>query len=119
MMLFTHVKIHDKVTTKDVVSESEETKTKTFKINYEKLDQIKQILTKDLSNEAIQSFLKIFFSTHKVIKFFWLLCVLVSMGLCSYLVIQSILSYLSYGVSTSTKNVVENPTDFPKITFCK
>ena len=64
MMLFTHVKIHDKVTTKDVVSESEETKTKTFKINYEKLDQIKQILTKDLSNEAIQSCLKIYFSTN-------------------------------------------------------
>ena len=119
MTLFTQVKIHDNLTTNDVVSESEETKWKPLKTDYEKLDQIKQILIKGLSNEAIQSLLKIFFSTNFVIRLFWLLCILVSMGLCSYLVIQSIFSYLSYGVSTSTKNVVENPTDLPKITFCK
>ena len=80
---------------------------------------IKDLISENLSNEAIQASLKILFSTHKLIKIFWTICILVSMGLCSYLVVQSILTYLAFGVITTTTNIVENPTDFPKITICK
>jgi hypothetical protein len=83
------------------------------------IKSIKDLLSENLSNEAIQASLKIFFSTHKVIKIFWTLCILVSMGFCAYLVVQSILAYLTFGVITTTTNIVENPTDFPKITICK
>jgi len=80
---------------------------------------IKKILNKDLSNEAVQAFMKVFNSSHKIINIFWTLSVFVLIGLCSYLIIQSILTYLSYGVSTTMINIVENPADFPKITICK
>jgi len=80
---------------------------------------IKNVIRKDLSNEAIQAFFKVFFSNHPVINLFWTLSVLVFVGLCSYLIIQSILIYLAYEVSTSTISIVENPADFPKITICK
>jgi hypothetical protein len=85
----------------------------------EKWKLIKTIIKKELTNEAIQAFLKIFFSSHVIIKIFWIIGVLVPTGLCSYLVLQTILAYFTYGVSTKTANIVENPTDFPKITICK
>ena len=83
------------------------------------IKSIKHLISENLSNEAIQASLKIIFSTHKVIKIFWTLCLLVSIGLCAYLVVQSILTYLAFGVITTTTNIVENPKDFPKITICK
>ena len=92
---------------------------KSEKRSSEKWKLIKTIIKKELSNEAIQAFLKIFFSSHAVIKIFWILGALVPTGLCSYLILQTILAYFTYGVSTKTANVVENPTDFPKITICK
>ena len=83
------------------------------------IKSIKDLIREDLSNEAIQASLKAFSTTHTIVKTFWFLCILVSMGLCSYLVVQSILTYLAYGVITTDTNIVENPTDFPKITICK
>ena len=81
-------------------------------------DLVKRILIKNLTNEAVQGFFKIFFSSSKSIKIFWSLSLILANGLNAYLVISSILTYLSYGVSTSSKAIVENPTDFPQITIC-
>jgi hypothetical protein len=88
-------------------------------IRKEQNSQIKKIFRKELTNESIQNFVKIFRSPYKSIRIFWAVSILLTVGLTSYLVIQSILTYLSYGVNTATRNVVENPTDFPKITICK
>ena len=87
-----------------------------------KTEQNKRIYTlarKELTNEAIQGLFKIYYSSSIVIKIFWLFGILVSMVLCSYLVLQSVVAYLNFGVNTTVRNVVENPTDFPKITICK
>jgi hypothetical protein len=80
--------------------------------------QIKELIKRELTNEAIQDFFKVFFASHLSIKIFWTISIVISVGLCSYLVIQSILTYMSYGVNTTTRNIVENPTDFPRITIC-
>jgi hypothetical protein len=80
---------------------------------------IKNLLQNDLSNEAIHNFLKLFFSSKLVIKIFWTLSLIVLMALCAYLVIETILTYLMFDVSTTWTNVLENPVEFPKITICK
>ena len=90
-----------------------------IKIRNEQNNLIKKILRKELTNESIQDFLKIFFSPYKSLKVFWTASTLIAVSLTSYLVVQSVLTYLSYGVNTTTRNIVENPTDFPKITICK
>ena len=89
------------------------------KLKREQNKPIKNLVRKELSNEAIQSLLKIFFSTNIILRLFWIVCVIVSTGLCSYLIVQSIFTYLTFGVTTTTLNIVENPTNFPKITICK
>ena len=80
---------------------------------------IKNLLQNGLSNEAIHNLLKLFFSSKLVIRIFWTLSIIVLMGLCAYLVIESILTYLMFDVSTTWSNVLENPVEFPKITICK
>ena len=52
------------------------------------------------------------------IKVFLTIFILTSTNFASNLVIQSILTYLSYGVSTTSRIIYENPTLFPKVTFC-
>jgi hypothetical protein len=39
-------------------------------------------------------------------------------GISAYLVIESIIDYFAYGVTTTSRSIQENPTIFPKVTFC-
>ena len=82
-------------------------------------DEIRKLFLTTVTNEALQGFFKVLFSPKKTIKIFWMLSLIVTNGLNAYLIIESILTYLSYGVSTSSKYIAENPTLFPKITICK
>ena len=98
---------------------NELTHTSTTRMKRHQNRQIKELIRRELTNEAIQDFFKVFFASHLSIRIFWTISIVIAVGLCSYLVIQSILTYLSYGVNTTTRNIVENPTDFPRITICK
>ena len=79
---------------------------------------VKRLLKQNLTIEAVQGFFKIFFASSKTIKCFWTLSLFVANGLNAYLIISSIMTYLSFSVSTSSKTIIENPTDFPQITIC-
>jgi ABC-type multidrug transport system fused ATPase/permease subunit len=81
--------------------------------------EIRKLFVTTATNEAVQGIFKVLFSPKKTIKIFWILSLLVTNGLNAYLVIQSILTYLNYGTSTSSKSLAEVPTLFPKITICK
>jgi hypothetical protein len=86
------------------------------------LDKNKRIYTlakKELTNEAIQGLFKIYFSSHILIKLFWTCGIIVSVGLCSYLIVQTIMTYLNFSVNTTLRSITENLADFPKITICK
>ena len=82
-------------------------------------NDISQLFIATVTNEALQGFLKVLFSSKKTIKIFWIFSLIITNGLNAYLIIESILTYLSYGVSTSSKSLTEVPTLFPKITICK
>jgi hypothetical protein len=72
-----------------------------------------------LYNSLAQAILKLFTRTpNKILKLFWLTCILVSIGFASYTIIQSILDYLSFDVVTKSRTVFERPTLFPKVTIC-
>ena len=81
--------------------------------------EIRHLFVTNVTNEAFQGFFKVLFAPKKTIKIFWILSLIVSNALNAYLVVQSILSYLTFEVSTSSKFLAENPTLFPKITICK
>ena len=84
----------------------------------ENQEKIKHLLKDVLYNSLSQAILKIVLTPHFILKIFLVICVLVSTGLASYLIIQSLMTYLKYGVVSSTRMVYETPTLFPKVTFC-
>jgi hypothetical protein len=71
-----------------------------------------------LYNSFSQAIIRIIITPYLMLKLFLITCVLCSSGLASYLVIKSIMSYLSYEVSTISRTIYETPTLFPKVTFC-
>jgi hypothetical protein len=88
------------------------------KIPAKYLKQIKSLIKETLYNSTAQAIIKIIETPIFTLKIFLFLCVIFSSGVCSYLIVQLILSYLSYGVSTTTRTLYEAPALFPKITIC-
>ena len=80
--------------------------------------KIRKIVTETLCNSLAQSVIKIVLIKDIVVKIFLSLFVLVSTSLASYLVIQSIMNYFTYSVTTSSRTIYETSTLFPKVTFC-
>ena len=57
--------------------------------------------------------------TEKIsIKIMWLICVLISTGLCSYIIITNINSYFTYEAVTKIREINEFPSIFPTISIC-
>ena len=83
-----------------------------------KNEKVKNLLRDILYNSLAQAVIKLILTPHVVLKIFLIACVLASTGLASYLVIEAIMTFLEYGVSTTSRIIFENPTLFPKVTFC-
>jgi hypothetical protein len=62
--------------------------------------------------------MRLFKSEFKSIKCVVALFLTCSICLSAYLTIQTLLSYLSYEVITTSRTLLESPAVFPKITFC-
>ena len=79
---------------------------------------IKSLIKETLYNSLAQAIIKLIETPIFTLKVFLFLCVILSSGLCSYLIIELIISYLSFDVSTKSRTLYETPALFPKITFC-
>jgi len=79
---------------------------------------IKSLIKDTLYNSFAQAIFKIletqFFSLKGFIFFF----ITTSSGLCSYLILQLVMNYFSYDVSTTSRTFYEIPSKFPKVTIC-
>ena len=80
--------------------------------------KIEAIVKETLYNSIAQAIFRIGHTPHLIVKIFLFVCVFVSTGISSYLVIESILRYLSFEVNTHTRRIFEMPTEFPKVTIC-
>ena len=81
-------------------------------------DQIKTLLKEVLYNSLSQAVIKLILSPHYILKAFLSIVVVGSSGIASYLVVKSILTYLSYGINTTSRTIYERSSIFPKITIC-
>jgi hypothetical protein len=55
---------------------------------------------------------------HISMRVMWSLCFLVSMSVCSYLIIKSVLAFFEYEVITKVRVVNEFQSEFPRILIC-
>ena len=93
--------------------------TKTKKNNKEKKrEEIKNLLMEIILTPSTRAITKIIFTPKLILKVVLLAFVIGLGGYASYLVIQSILSYFTFDVTTKSRSFYETPSLFPKITFC-
>ena len=81
-------------------------------------EQIKLYFKENLKNELNRGIYKIIFNPHLSVKIFWIIFILVSIGLSSFLVVKTFFTYFAFEVFTTTRIISETPTIFPKITIC-
>ena len=91
---------------------SNEKKSQTKKLNT--LDLIKE----NIGNEASQAFVKIFRSSSCIFKMFWFTCLMAACSLSAFFMIQSLITFVTYEVSTNTRTIFETASLFPRITYC-
>lgn len=71
-----------------------------------------------LYNSACQALLKIYIYPSKLLKCFWIICLLLACSLCSYFVFESLVLFFSTEVNTITRTYSEISSKFPKIYIC-
>jgi hypothetical protein len=79
---------------------------------------IKNLIKEHIGSETSQALVRIFDTNYIGLKVFWVLGLLGCSSLCFYLIAQTLMTYLSYPVYTTTTVVHEIPTQFPQITIC-
>ena len=90
-----------------------------MKKDLSKKNQVFQTLIKEnIGNEMGHAFIKMIYSEHIGLKFFWAVCLMGCNAFCAYLIIQTFVAYFSFETYTSTKTIFETPTLFPKVTIC-
>ena len=83
-----------------------------------KNDKIKSIIKKRLETSSIIVFLHLFQNELKIVKYFWVVCFLLSSSWCSWFIVRSISDYMNYNVVTKT--IIKHKTGlrFPVIGIC-
>ena len=76
------------------------------------------ILIETLTTSTIHGLPNLIRSNRKVVKILWTICFLISSGLCAYLLIESIISYLKFDVVTTVRVLNEPSSEFPAIMLC-
>ena len=84
----------------------------------ENKEAIKNLLKGVLYNSFAQAIIKIFLTPYHSLRIFLIMSSLGDSCMASFLVIQSILAYFTYEVSTTSRTIYETPTLFPQVTFC-
>ena len=79
---------------------------------------ITRLIKENVGFEGAQAMFRILTNKNVFFKIFWAVCLLVSNLICGFLLVQTLLTYLSYEVYTKATTVHETPAVFPKITIC-
>ena len=80
--------------------------------------KFRNFLKEHLTNEMFIAIQEIFYSTHLVLKLFLVFFLILAYVLASYTTLKLIFSYFDYSVTSSVRNLYENPATFPKVTIC-
>ena len=81
--------------------------------------KIKCLIKEALYNSLSQSIIKPIETPYIFLKTFLFVCIIATTGLCSCLIVELALSFLSYGVTTTSRTLYETTTvTFPKLTIC-
>ena len=76
---------------------------------------MRTLIKENIGNETGHAIIKLIYTEHRVLKFFWAFSLFLTSGFCAYLITKTFIAYFSYETFTSSKSVFETPTIFPKV----
>jgi hypothetical protein len=76
------------------------------------------LLKENLTNEMFHSVLSAIDTSHNGLKIFIFFFCLLASAFASYTTLTLILSYLDYGVTTTSRLISDSSVEFPKVTIC-
>ena len=79
---------------------------------------IRHAIKESLYNSISQACIKIVHTPFRLVQLYLIVIILFVASVCSFLVVESILTYFSYEVTTTTRHLYETPTLFPQVTIC-
>lgn len=83
-----------------------------------KTHHILEIITSSVSESTTHGIDHIFKRKNRLIKFFWLVCFLVSAATCSYMIFLSIIAFFQHETVTKAQQVNQISTDYPVVSIC-
>jgi hypothetical protein len=81
-------------------------------------ENIKEISLELLSSTSIHGLPNIIRTKNWFIRIIWIICFMIALILCIFLITQSITNYLLFEVTTKIRIFYEYPSDFPSVTIC-
>ena len=81
-------------------------------------NRLKKIIEEGFTYSTIHGLPNIATNKHVPIKILWTVCLLVSTGVCSFLIITGVMSYLEYDVISKVSIFNEVTSPFPTISIC-
>jgi len=85
---------------------------------FSSIKEFKPILVENLKNSTIHGLPNFIRTNRKSLKILWSICFFISSGFCAYIVLESIVSYMNYGVVTTFRVFNEPTSEFPAIMLC-
>ena len=83
-----------------------------------KRKHIEHLFKDNIRNEFGVGLIKIVTNPHIVIKLFWIVCLMGSLAISSYLIIGNFMEYFHYEVTTTVRQLYESPSLFPEVIIC-
>lgn len=80
--------------------------------------QLRQMVVKILKSSTVDGLPNLIKNEKTTLKIMWTLFILLSTGLCSYLIIKNVTSYFTFDVVTKIRELNEFPSTFPTISIC-
>lgn len=82
------------------------------------INKAKENLKEISSQSSIHGLPNILNSKYMFTKLVWLICFVMAISYCSFLVVQMVMSYLTYDVLVKIKYIADYNMDFPAVVIC-
>ena len=89
-----------------------------FKVKNTSKKTVMNLLRKNLTSEMFHSIMNAIETPHASLKTFTFIFCLLANAFASYTTLTLILSYLNYGVTTTSRLILDTSVEFPKVTVC-
>lgn len=79
---------------------------------------VSDILVESARDSTTHGIPHMFKREYACLKFFWLVCFVVSACVCAYVISKSVLNYFEYETVSKVETIFEVPTLFPTVSIC-